>query len=73
MIDIHADHGTVLPVGATALVVTPDGELTFYLPNGDETHSLPRRVQLLAAVLIRSDDVDWVDEAISILDEQSSV
>ncbi len=65
------DHGSILPSDASALVVSPDGELSFMLAEYPEDQALPRMVRLLAAVLLRSTDADWVDETIAIFDEAS--
>lgn len=72
MTDIHSDLGSVLPAGASALVVTREGELEFLLADTDSDAPVPRNVQLLVAVLLRSDDPDWVEDMISTLDERSA-
>lgn len=69
MTDIHTDQGSVLPAGASALVVTEDGEFTFYLSDKDPEAPVSRNVQLLVAVLLRSEDPRWVEEMISVLDD----
>lgn len=70
MSEHYADHGSVLPAGATALIATEDGELTFYLPNGDPEAPVSRYAELLVAVLIRSEDPEWVEEMISMIRDQ---
>ena len=65
MTDITADHGTILPAGATALVVTREGELSFLLPKDDDDQEVPRLVQLLAAVAARSADPEWIEEMLA--------
>lgn len=67
---VNADHGTVLPAGASALVVNQSGELSFYMADGAEDEDLSRMVRLLAAVLVQSEDADWVDEMIATLDNR---
>ena len=64
----NTDHGTILPTGASALVVDEKGELSFFMADGSEDDDLPRMVRLLAAVLIQSRDPDWVDEMIAAFD-----
>lgn len=71
MTDISTDHGTILPPGSSALVVSAEGELSFYLPDNPPDAPVPRLVQLLAAVLMRSEDKDWVEEMLGIFEDQS--
>ncbi|WP_353429096.1 hypothetical protein [Paracoccus denitrificans] len=71
MSDPYHDHGSVLPAGASALVVTEDDEFTFYLPDGDPEVPVSRHVQLLVAVLLRSEDPEWLEEMISSLDDHA--
>ena len=71
MTDISTDHGTVLPPDSSALVVSAEGELPFYLPDNPPDAPVPRLVQLLAAVLTRSEDEDWVEEMLGIFEDQS--
>jgi hypothetical protein len=71
MIPASTDHGSILPSDATALVVSADGELSFMLAKYPEGEALPRMVQLLAAVVLRSTDADWVDGMIAIFDDAS--
>lgn len=56
MIDVSANHGTFLPPCSSALVVSAEGELSFYLPDNPPDTPVPRLVQLLVAVLMRSKD-----------------
>lgn len=71
MTDVSTDHGTVLPPGTSALVVSAEGELSFYLPDNPPDAPVPRLVQLLVAVLMRSEDEDWVEEMLGIFEDQS--
>lgn len=71
MIDVSTDHGTVLTPGSSALVVSVEGELTFDLPDNPPDAPIPRLVQLLVAVLMRSEDEDWVEEMLGIFEDQS--
>lgn len=71
MTPASTDHGSILPSDASALVVSADGELSFMLANYPEDQALPRMVRLLAAVVLRSTDADWVDEMVAIFDETS--
>ncbi|QRI64533.1 hypothetical protein JQ506_05915 [Shinella sp. PSBB067] len=71
MTDVSTDHGSVLPPGSSALVVSAEGELSFYLPDNPPDAPVPRLVQLLAAVLMRSEDEDWVEEMLGIFEDQS--
>ena len=71
MTDISTDHGTVLPPGSSALVVSAEGEFSFFLPDNSPDTPVPRLTQLLVAVLMRSEDEDWVEEMLGILEDQS--
>lgn len=71
MTDVSTDYGTVLPSGSSALVVSAEGELSFYLPENSPDAPVSRLVQLLAAVLMRSEDEDWVEEMLGIFEDQS--
>lgn len=71
MTDVSTDHRSVLPPGSSALVVSAEGELSFYLPDNPPDAPVPRLVQLLVAVLMRSEDEDWVEEMLDIFEDQS--
>ncbi len=64
------DHGSVLAPDASALVVEPDGSLSLMLADYPDDQPVPRMVQLLAAVALRADDEEWVDEVLAIFDER---
>lgn len=66
---VSTDHGSVLPPEASALVVAADGELSFMLADYPADQPMPRMVQLLAAVALRSTYEDWVEEMLAIFDE----
>lgn len=68
MMSARADSGTVLPAGASALVVDQNGKLSFYMADSAEDEDLPRMVRLLAAVLIQSEDIAWVNEMVATFD-----
>ncbi|MGN6551140.1 MAG: hypothetical protein ACTHJ3_14780 [Pararhizobium sp.] len=67
MTDISSDHGSVLPSEASALVVDASGNISFLLPDYPDAAEVPRMVQLLAAVLLRSQDEEWVEQMLGIL------
>ena len=69
MTEKNADYGTVLPEGSTALVVDREGQLSFLMPKGAADEEIPEMAQLLAAVILRSRDPEWVEETIAILGE----
>jgi len=71
MTNVSTDHGRVLPSGSSALVVSAEGELSFYLPDNPLDAPVPHLVQLLVAVLMRSEDEDWVEEMLGIFEDQS--
>jgi hypothetical protein len=66
---VSTDHGSVLPAGSSALVVDEEGRLSFLLADYPEDRPLPVLVQLLAAVAIRSDDEEWVEETLSVFND----
>lgn len=70
MTDISTDHGTILPPGSSALVVSAEGELSFYLPDNPADAPVSRLTQLLVAVLMRSEDEDWVKEMLGVFEDQ---
>jgi len=67
MADISSDHGSILPPDATALVVDASGDISFLLPDYPVSTEVPRMVQLLAAVLLRSRDEEWIEEMLALL------
>jgi len=69
MTHISTDHGSILPPDASALVVSADGELSLLLADYPDDQAVPSMVQLLAAVVLRSTDPDWVEEMLAIVDE----
>lgn len=69
MHDISTDHGSVLPPDASALVVSGAGEFSFFIADYSEDQDLPRMVQLLAAVLLRSTDDEWVEDMLATFDK----
>ena len=71
MTDVSANHGTFLPPGSSALVVSAEGELSFYLPDNPPDTPVPRLVQFLVAVLMRSKDEDWVEEMLGTFEDHS--
>lgn len=67
MTDISSDHGSVLAPDAAALVVDASGDISFLLPDYPDDTEVPRMVQLLAAVLLRTHDEEWIEEMLGIL------
>jgi hypothetical protein len=67
MTNTSTDYGSVLPPDAAALVVDASGDISFLLPDYPAAAEVPRMVQLLAAVLLRSKDVEWVEEMLGAL------
>ena len=60
--DISSDHGCVPTPNATALVVDASDDISFPLPDYPAAAKVPRMVQLLAAVLLRSRDEEGIAE-----------
>lgn len=68
---VSTDHGTMLPADAAALIVDVSGELSILLPNYPDAAEVPRMVQLLVAVAIRSKDEEWIDDVLTVLESAS--
>ncbi|MFB2531941.1 hypothetical protein ACEYYB_02730 [Paracoccus sp. p4-l81] len=54
------ETATFLPRGSSVLVVAAGGALSLYPAQGPDDAPIPPMVQLLAAVLMRSADGDWL-------------
>ena len=61
--EAHSDHGTVLKQSESALVVDDEGEVHLLLACDDDD-DLPRMTVLLASVLSKISDDEWVEELI---------
>jgi len=72
MTDISTDYGSILPPDSAALVVDASGDISFLFPNYPDTAEIPRMVQLLAAVLIRSGDEEWVEDMLADMTDASA-
>ena len=58
--EAHSDHGTVLKPRQAAIVFDEEDGFRFVMPAYGEDEQLPEGVMLLAAVLLRLSDEDWV-------------
>jgi hypothetical protein len=56
------EGGTLIEANEAALIVGEDGELRLVLPDYEDDNDIPPGALLLAAVLVRSEDDDWVNE-----------
>jgi hypothetical protein len=65
----HADHGTVLKPSEAALVVSEDGALRLLMPRYSDDQDVPEMVLLLGAVLVRSQDREWVEDMLVQLED----
>lgn len=63
----HLDQNSFLRSTDAALVVDRDGVVTLRLPRYPTGGRAPEMVRLLAAVLLRSQDEDWVRDTLSVL------
>jgi hypothetical protein len=70
MTEASSEHGTVLPRGSSALIVSDHGELSMFLADLGDDAPVPRLVQLLVAVLLRSTDEEWVEDMLADLDDR---
>ena len=66
------EDGTLVDADEAALIVGEDGELRLILPDYEDDNDIPPGALLLAAVLVRSDDDDWVNEMSAFLLERYS-
>ena len=64
------EDGTLVEADEAALIVGEDGELRLILPDYEDDNDIPPGALLLAAVLVRSDDEDWVYEMSAFLLER---
>jgi len=64
------EDGTLVEAEEAALIVGEDGELRLILPDYEDDNDIPPGALLLAAVLVRSDDEDWVNEMSAFLLER---
>ena len=64
------EDGTLVEAEEAALIVGEDGELRLILPDYEDDNDIPPSALLLAAVLVRSDDEDWVNEMSAFLLER---
>lgn len=65
MNDTSTDYGSVLAPDEAALVIDSSGEISFMFPDYPADAEVPRMVPLLAAVLLRSSDEEWVEEMLA--------
>lgn len=66
------EDGTLIEANEAALIVGEDGELRLVLPDYEDDNDIPPGALLLAAVLVRSEDEDWVNEMSAFLLERYS-
>ena len=66
------EDGTLIEANEAALIVGEDGELRLVLPDYEDDNDIPPGALLLAAVLVRSEDDDWVNEMSAFLLERYS-
>ncbi|MGL4968194.1 MAG: hypothetical protein ACRC67_43670 [Inquilinus sp.] len=58
--EAHSDHGTVVKQRQAAIVFDEDDGFRFLMPEYGDGEQLPEGVLLLAAVLLKLDDEEWV-------------
>ena len=58
--EAHSDHGTVLKPRQAAIVFDEEDGFRFLMPEYGEDEQVPEGTMLLAAVLIKSSDKEWV-------------
>ncbi|WP_395675517.1 hypothetical protein [Inquilinus sp.] len=58
--EAHSDHGTVLKPRQAAIVFDEEDGFRFIMPGYGEDEQLPEGVMLLAAVLLKASDEEWV-------------
>ena len=64
------EDGTIVVANEAALIVGEDGELRLILPDYEDDNDIPQGALLLAAVLVRSDDENWINEMSAFLLER---
>ena len=64
------EEGTLVRANEAALVVDEDGELRLILPDYEDDNDIPQGALLLAAVLVRAEDEEWINEMSAFLLER---
>ncbi len=65
-----SDEPTILEEDEAALVVNKEGGMVFVMPKMEDDEPVPPMFLFLAAVLMKCDDIEWVEEMIaSVRDE----
>ncbi len=70
MATTNDDQGTIIGPNEAALVAEENGELRLILPEYDDDEDVPPMVLLLAAIIVKLKDQDWLDETMAALDDQ---
>ncbi len=61
---------TIIGPNEAALVAEENGELRLILPDYDDDEDVPPMVLLLAAIIVKLKDQDWLDNTMAALDDR---
>ena len=64
------DQETIIGPNEAALVAEENGELRLILPDYDDDEDVPPMVLLLAAIIVKLQDQDWLDNTMAALDDR---
>ncbi len=64
------DQETIIGPNEAALVAEESGELRLILPEYDDDEDVPPMVLLLAAIIVKLKDQDWLDDTMAALDDR---
>ena len=64
------DQETIIGPNQAALVAEENGELRLILPDYDDDEDVPPMVLLLAAIIVKLKDQDWLDNTMAALDDR---
>ena len=64
------DQETIIGPNEAALVAEENGELRLILPDYDDDEDVPPMVLLLAAIIVKLKDQDWLDNTMAALDDR---
>ncbi len=59
------DQGTIIGPNEAALVAEENGELRLILPEYDDDEDVPPMVLLLAAIIVKLKDQNWLDDTMA--------
>jgi hypothetical protein len=71
-VQMHSDHGTVVKPNQAAIVFDEAEGFQFLMPDYGDDEQVPPGVMLLAAILLKTSDPEWVRAMIDEMDAEAS-